>query len=80
MAAKFPMFSDGDLIVYTTGGRGYQLHAGVFRRASSMFAQLLAEEKGALLATKAKKEGVTVRYRLDLIGVESGHARLIPRV
>jgi len=75
----FPKFSDGDLIVYTSG-RAYQLHANVFRRASPKFSRLLAEENGAILAPRAKKEGVTVRYRLDLVGVESGNAKLVPRV
>ncbi|MCJ1248069.1 hypothetical protein MMC30_005284 [Trapelia coarctata] len=78
-ASQFPKFSDGDLIVYTARGGGYQLHANVFRRSSPLFSKLLADEKGAALAPKAKKEGVTVRYRLDLVGVESGNAKLVPR-
>ena len=71
MAAEetmFPKFADGDVLIILSSSRTYYLHAGVMRRNSTTFAKLLAESHGAVLSSKARKEGVTTRFRLDLTG------------
>ncbi|MCJ1395462.1 hypothetical protein MMC18_008348 [Xylographa bjoerkii] len=72
-------YADSDLQVTLPGGRIYHVHAGVFRRASKFFAQFLTEDLGAVLSTKARKDGITLRYRIDLVGMETGNARFVPR-
>lgn len=62
----FLKFKDGDVIVSITGTKSYQLHAATLRRNSALFNSLLAEEYGADLQPRAKKDGITVRYRLEL--------------
>ncbi|KAI9695887.1 MAG: hypothetical protein M1836_006004 [Candelina mexicana] len=64
--SKFPHFDDADVVIHLGGGRLYHLHASVLRRNSTFFAEHLTEENGAVLSSKAKKEGVTVRYRVEL--------------
>ncbi|KAL9112816.1 MAG: hypothetical protein Q9227_002893 [Pyrenula ochraceoflavens] len=61
-------FADGDVLVAITATKTFQLHASTLRRTSSVFAKLLAEEDGAILTSKAKKEGATTRYCLELRG------------
>ena len=78
--SEFPKFVDGDLQVTLPGGRIYQLHAGVFRRSSKLFSTLLAEDLGAVLSTKAKKEGVMIRYRIDLVDIDSDNPHFVSRV
>ena len=70
--SSFPKFADGDLIISIPGSRIYQLHSGVVRRASTFLARFLTEDQGAVLTTEAKREGAVIRYRLDLVGVETG--------
>ncbi|KAI9812308.1 MAG: hypothetical protein M1827_004757 [Pycnora praestabilis] len=62
----FPNFSDGDVCVTLSSGRVHHLHSGVLRRNSPVLAKLLIEANGAILSPKAKKEGIFIRYRLDL--------------
>lgn len=64
--SDFPKFADGDVVVVLTSGKAYQLHATVMRRNSTLFAEMLTENRAAQLLPKAKKEGVTVRYRMEL--------------
>ena len=64
--SKFPRFGDGDVIIGLPSGRLYLLHVAVLRRSSEYFSKLLAEDLGAKLTPRAKREGVTVRYRIDL--------------
>ena len=75
MDSKFPKFHDGDVMIVLSGGRVYQLHANILRHSSELFARLLPEEHGVTLSSKAKREGMTIRYRLDWVsdGTESGH-------
>ena len=83
MASNFShssKYDDSDLQVTLPGGRVYHLHAGVFRRASGFFAQFLAEDLGAVLSPKAKRDGVNLRYRIDLVGTDTGNARFVSRV
>ncbi|MCJ1416479.1 hypothetical protein MMC32_002817 [Xylographa parallela] len=82
MASNFShssKYDDSDLQVTLPGGRVYHLHAGVFRRASGFFAQFLAEDLGAVLSPKAKRDGVNLRYRIDLVGTDTGNARFVSR-
>lgn len=67
--SKFPKFADGDVIIILSGSRVYHLHAGVLRRNSTTFAKILDEDHAAVLSHKAKKEGITTRFRLDLTGL-----------
>ncbi len=67
--SEFPTFSDADVVINLGGGRIYHLHASVLRRNSTVFAEKLTEEKGAALSSRAKKEGITLRYSAELTGV-----------
>ena len=78
--STFPKFADGDLIISIPGSQVYQLHSGVVRRASKTLAKFLTEDQGAVLTSKAKKEGAVIRYRLDLVGVETSTAHFEPVV
>ena len=71
--SRFPKFADGDVLIVLSSTRTYYLHSGVLRRNSTTFAKLLDESLAAVLSSKAKKEGVAIRFRLDLTGV-SGNA------
>jgi hypothetical protein len=62
----FPVFPDGDVIIFITTGRVYQLHSSTLRRHSPFFKENLTEERAAQLLPKARKEGVVTRFRLDL--------------
>jgi len=79
--STFPKFVDGDVLIILSSSRTYYLHSGVLRRNSTTFAKLLDESHAAVLSSKAKKEGVTTRFRLDLTGV-SGNVpgRFVKRV
>lgn len=84
MAAEesvFPKFVDGDVLIILSSSRTYYLHSGVLRRNSTTFAKLLDESHAAVLSSKAKKEGVTTRFRLDLTGVNGNvPGRFVRRV
>ena len=80
VVSKFPKFVDGDLLIRMPGSRMYQLHSGVVRRGSKILAKFLTEDWGAVLTPKAKREGVIIRYRLDLVGFETGTAHFQPIV
>ncbi len=67
--SSFPMFADGDVLIVNSRNRTYHLHAGVLRRSSTTFAELLDESNAAVLSPKAKKEGIMTRFRLDLTEV-----------
>ncbi|KAL9118902.1 MAG: hypothetical protein Q9187_004541 [Circinaria calcarea] len=75
LETKFPKFPDGDVMIVLSGGRVYRLHASILRHSSDLFACLLPEEHGATLSSKAKKDGATIRYRLDWVAddTEIGH-------
>ncbi len=79
--SRFPKFVDGDVLINLSSSRTYYLHSGVLRRNSTILAKLLDDSHAAVLSSKAKKEGVTMRFRLDLTGV-SGNApgRFVKRV
>lgn len=69
-ASNVPTFSDGDVIVVLSPTRKYQLHSRTLRMNSTLFDELLAEE-GVTLHTKARAQGLVIRYRLELrIGYE----------
>jgi hypothetical protein len=71
-ASEFPNYGDGDVAIVVTPQKTYQLHSGVLRRYSHYFADVLAEEAAANLSTKAKKDGITIRYRLQLVKTQFG--------
>ena len=64
----FLQFQDGDVLVVITATKTFQLHASTLRRTSRVFEELLTEEHGAILSSKARKEGITIRYCLELMG------------
>lgn len=78
--SQFPKFADADVLIYLSAGRIYALHAGVLRRNSTRLAEVLDDANGATLSTKAKKEGTTVRFRLDLVRADVGPGNLVARV
>lgn len=65
--SEFPHYDDGDVALIVAPAKSYQLHSSVLRRSSHYFAQVLDEEQAPILSNKAKKDGVTTRYRLHLV-------------
>jgi hypothetical protein len=70
--SDFPNYGDGDVAIVVGPLKQYQLHSGVLRRNSLYFSDVLSEEAAANLSTKAKKDGVTIRYRLQLVKTQFG--------
>lgn len=62
----FPAYTDGDVLIVITPDQQYQLHSQTLRNNSDVFRELLTEDNAVVLASKAKKNGVTVRWRLEL--------------
>ena len=83
---KFPNFRDGDVLVVISPRNTYQLHARTLRLHSPIFARMLSEENAAQLGSRAKKEGITTRWRIDLklppesASEANGWGELFPRV
>lgn len=78
--SKFPRYPDGDVLVTFPDGRVYQLHAVVLRRNSTKLAKLLAKDNGATLTAQAKKNGVVIQYRIDLLLLGDKTAEYVARV
>ena len=78
--SKFPRYPDGDVLVTFPDGRVYQLHAVVLRRNSTKLAELLAKDNGAALTAQAKKNGVVIQYRIDLVLLGDKTAEYVARV
>jgi hypothetical protein len=78
--SAFPVFPDGDVLIVLSGIRLFRLHSGILRHASKVFETLLSEDHGAKLTPKAKREGATVRWRLDLLDVEKPPGFLVRAV
>ena len=78
--SRFPQFADGDVLVILDGKRIFKLHATILRNNSTGFKRLLQEEQGAKLTRRAKEEGNTVRWRLDLEWMGMGHGVFVNRV
>jgi hypothetical protein len=70
--SEFPHYEDGDVAVIIAPVKTYQLHSGVLRRYSHYFSEVLGEDQAANLSSKAKKDGVTTRYRLQLVRFQAG--------
>jgi len=70
-ADAFPRFRDADVEVVISPTRRYELHVGVLRRSSTLFADLLRRD-GPKLSKKALDRGVTIRYRLVLEAISGG--------
>ncbi|KAK4540105.1 hypothetical protein LTR36_009770 [Oleoguttula mirabilis] len=66
-ASAFPQFGDGDVRVVISGSRQYQLHSSVLKSISPTLRELLADQWGAKLNSKAIKRGITVRFRLLMV-------------
>lgn len=62
----FPAYTDGDVLIVITPDQQYQLHSQTLRNNSDSFRELLTEDKAVVLASKAKKNGVKVRWRQQL--------------
>ncbi|KAK3081162.1 hypothetical protein LTS18_009588, partial [Coniosporium uncinatum] len=63
----FPHCSDGDVMIVLAPGRFFQLHSDVLKRSSGFFQEVLTEENAIYLSEKAKRQGVCIRYRLELV-------------
>ena len=70
--SDFPHYSDGDVTIIVAPSKTYQLHSNVLRTQSHFFAEVLNEDKAATLSTKARKEGVTTRFRYQLVKAQFG--------
>lgn len=80
---EFPRFNDGDVLVVLSQSRQYQLHSRTLRLHSAFFRRLLTEERATKLSSKARKEGVTATYRVELRldnGIDETHGKLVLRV
>lgn len=64
--SQFPKFHDGDVQITLTPSKELKLHSQVLRRFSVIFSRLLDQEYAATLSAKARKEGITTRFRLQL--------------
>lgn len=71
-ASEFPHYHDGDVAIDVAPHKTYQLHSGVLRRYSHYFKDALDDDQAATLSTKARKDGVTTRYRLQLVKTQFG--------
>lgn len=69
---QFPRYRDGDVEIMIAPLKTYQLHSNLLRRSSNYFAEVLNDEEGAKLSTRAIREGVRIRYRLQLVKAEAG--------
>jgi hypothetical protein len=65
--SDFPHYRDGDVAITIAPLKTYQLHSNVLRRNSRYFAEILDETTAAPLTTKARRDGVTTQYRLQLV-------------
>jgi hypothetical protein len=72
VVSEFPNYDDGDVAIIVAPHKQYQLHSNTLRHYSHYFADVLAEEKGANLSSKARRDGVTTRYRLQLVKAQFG--------
>ena len=70
--SEFPQYSDGDVSIIVAPLKTYQLHSNVLRTQSHYFADVLNADQAAFLSTKARKEGVTTRYRFQLVKEQFG--------
>ncbi|KAF2843216.1 hypothetical protein M501DRAFT_1028033 [Patellaria atrata CBS 101060] len=64
--SRFPNYRDGDVRIILSNTRKFQLHSDTLRNSCNLFRKLLTEDRAAPLSTKAKKDGVVVRYRLHM--------------
>jgi hypothetical protein len=70
--SEFPHYTDGDVAIIVAPHKPYQLHSNILRRYSHYFAKVLDEEEAAKLSPKARKDGITTRYRLQLVKAQFG--------
>lgn len=70
--SEFPHYHDGDVSIILAPLKCFQLHANVLRQYSPYFAEILREEDGAKLSPKARKEGVTTKFCLQLVKAQFG--------
>ena len=73
--SQFPHYADGDVLVIITPVKRFQLHASMLRRNSTTFEHMLAPNAAAQLSARAKREGVTILYQLELDKTRSGIGR-----
>lgn len=62
----FPQYSDGDVLIVLNPELQFQLHSLTLRTNSTFFREVLTDESGVVLAPKAKKNGVRIRWRVEL--------------
>ena len=65
-AGGFPYFTDGDTYIVLSPSRQYHLHSRTLRMHSTLLNDMLTEDNAAQLSSKARKEGITMRYRVEL--------------
>jgi hypothetical protein len=70
--SEFPHYTDGDVAIIVAPHKPYQLHSNILRRYSHYFAEVLDEEEAAKLSPKARKDGITTRYRMQLVKAQFG--------
>jgi hypothetical protein len=78
--SEFPHYNDGDVAIIVAPAKTYQLHSNVLRTQSHYFAEVLNADQAAILSIKAKKEGVTTRYRFQLVKAQFGAIGTFQRV
>ncbi|KAI9852714.1 MAG: hypothetical protein M1838_005909 [Thelocarpon superellum] len=66
-SSVFPRFNDGDVLITLATSKAYQLHANVLRRNSSVFNQLLTDERATVISPKHKRDGRVLRFRVNLV-------------
>lgn len=73
--SQFPHYADGDVLVIITPVKRFQLHASMLRRNSTTFEHMLVPAAAAQLNARAKRDGVTILYQLELDKTRGGISR-----
>lgn len=73
----FPEFKDADVHIVISGSRQYQLHSSILKNGSPTMRALLDDTKVAKLSSKAIKDGIHIRFRLQLVPDEKEEGKYV---
>lgn len=66
-AKKFAEFDDGDVLITSSTGKTWKLHAGILRQHSTVLRKLFEEHAPVKLSKKKKFEGKTIMWKINMI-------------
>lgn len=64
---SYGLNKDGDVLVRLSLTHYFKVHASVLRRVSAYFRNVLDEKYAVNLAPKARSNGITTRYLIELV-------------